>query len=236
MTGTTCHRCGGHIEQFHGHDRPIQLRHLPAFGREVKIEIRPKRYRCPHCEGRPTSTQRCEWYEPNRPHTRAYEKWALGLLIHSTVADVSRLTDLGVKAIKGIFHHHVDANTAGTRLFLQLEAKEIRDITPIDHRFAFVARRDQLELWLSDGTAEGSRVILATDPDEGLIDDLLVTGTHLLFGANKIVQESADDFPDWPAHIPRIENHGHELYGFPLIPAPRGASTGGDVLLADGFE
>ena len=129
-----------------------------------------------------------------------------------------------------------DGSSAGTQRLLQLEAKEIRDITPIDHRFAFVARRDQLELWLSDGTAEGSRVILATDPDEGLIDDLLVTGTHLLFGANKIVQESADDFPDWPAHIPRIENHGHELYGFPLIPAPRGASTGGDVLLADGFE
>jgi len=66
LTGTICHRCGRHIEQFHGRDRPIRLRHLPAFGRDIKIEISPKRYRCPHCEGGPTSTQRCEWYDANR--------------------------------------------------------------------------------------------------------------------------------------------------------------------------
>lgn len=52
-----CHCCGREIDRFHGFDRPIQLRHLPAFGREVLIEIRPKRYRCPHCAGGPTTTQ-----------------------------------------------------------------------------------------------------------------------------------------------------------------------------------
>ena len=53
-----CHRCGRDIDRFHGFDRPIRLRHLPVFGRQVVIEIRPKRYRCPHCEGGPTTTQR----------------------------------------------------------------------------------------------------------------------------------------------------------------------------------
>ena len=66
-----CHRCSREIDRCHEVDRPIPLRHLPVCGRAVLIEIRPKRYRCPYCEGGPTSTQRCAWYEPNRPHTRA---------------------------------------------------------------------------------------------------------------------------------------------------------------------
>ncbi|HJW31250.1 MAG TPA: hypothetical protein VJ508_18610, partial [Saprospiraceae bacterium] len=30
-----CSRCGGEIHQFHGYDRPIQLRHLPLLERCV---------------------------------------------------------------------------------------------------------------------------------------------------------------------------------------------------------
>ena len=72
------------------------------FGRRVVVEIRPKRYRCPHCEGGPTTTQRCTWYDPNRPHTTAFEQDVLKRLIHSTVADISRSLGLGVKAVEGI--------------------------------------------------------------------------------------------------------------------------------------
>ncbi len=88
---TRCHRCGREIDRFHGFDRPIRLRHLPVFGRRVVVEIRPKRYRCPHCEGGPTTTQRCAWYDPNRPHTTAFEQDVLKRLIHSTVAECHRL-------------------------------------------------------------------------------------------------------------------------------------------------
>ena len=55
--GTNCRRCGRAIDQFHGHDKPIVLRHLPIFGRRVYIRIRPVRYRCPYCSGNPTTTQ-----------------------------------------------------------------------------------------------------------------------------------------------------------------------------------
>ena len=72
-----CTRCGQESDRFHGFDRPIRLRHLPVFGREGVIEIHPKRYRCPHGEGGPTMTQHCAWYEPNRPHTTAFEQWVL---------------------------------------------------------------------------------------------------------------------------------------------------------------
>jgi len=102
-----CHRCGRMIDRFHGFDRPIRLRHLPVFGRHVVVEIRPKRYRCPHCEDGPTTTQRCAWYDPNRPHTTAFEQDVLKRLIHGTVADVSRQLALGVKAVEGIMDHRL---------------------------------------------------------------------------------------------------------------------------------
>ncbi|RUQ35432.1 MAG: transposase, partial [Candidatus Competibacteraceae bacterium] len=98
---TRCHRCGREIDRFHGFDRSIQLQHLPVFGRRVVVEIRPKRYRCPHGESGPTTTQRCTWYDPNCPHTTAFEQEVLKRLIHSTVADISRSLGLGVKAVEG---------------------------------------------------------------------------------------------------------------------------------------
>jgi transposase len=102
---TQCRCCGREIDRFHGFDRPIRLRHLPVFGRVVFVEIRPKRYRCPDCEDGPTTTQRCVWYDPNRPHTTAFEQDVLKRLIHGTVADVSRQLALGVKAVEGLMDH-----------------------------------------------------------------------------------------------------------------------------------
>src|SRR5512143_1987207 len=89
--GTHCGRCGREIHHFHGYDRPIQLRHLPLLERRVYLEIRPKRYRCLPCEGHPTTTQRCDWYDPTSPHTKAFEKGVLRCLVNSTVVDVSPL-------------------------------------------------------------------------------------------------------------------------------------------------
>jgi zinc-finger of transposase IS204/IS1001/IS1096/IS1165 len=54
---TSCRKCGKPITDYHGLDTSIRLRHLPVFEIPVYIELRPKRYRCPHCEGKPTSTQ-----------------------------------------------------------------------------------------------------------------------------------------------------------------------------------
>lgn len=100
--GTTCRRCGREIDQLHGYDRPLRLRHLPIFERRVTIEIRPRRYRCRYCEGGPTTTQRLDWYEPNSPHTRAFEQDMLRALINATVADVSRKHGLSEDAVEGI--------------------------------------------------------------------------------------------------------------------------------------
>jgi transposase len=107
LEGTRCRRCGQEIREPHGRDRPLRLRHLPVLERPVYIEIRPKRYRCPYCSDHPTTTQRCSWYEPNSPHTRAFEQHALRSLINSTVTDVSRKERVSAEAIEGILSRKV---------------------------------------------------------------------------------------------------------------------------------
>lgn len=102
LEGTRCRQCGREITDLHGVDEAITLRHLPILGRPVYLRLRPKRYRCPYCEGGPTTTQQLSWYTTKSPHTKAYEKYILLQLVHTTVEDVSMKEDLGVKAIEGI--------------------------------------------------------------------------------------------------------------------------------------
>ena len=109
LEGATCHKCGAHITEFHGHDAEIRLRHLPILDRVVWIKIRPRRYRCPWCRGGPTSTQRTTWYDPNSPHTKAFDQYLLRCLINSTVSDVSRKEGVGYKAVLGVLRRKLRA-------------------------------------------------------------------------------------------------------------------------------
>ncbi|HZV83199.1 MAG TPA: ISL3 family transposase [Geobacteraceae bacterium] len=152
-----CHRCGREIDRFHGFDRPIRLRHLPVFGRAVLIEIRPKRYRCPYCEGGPTSSQRCAWYDPNRPHTTAFEQDVLKRLIHGTVADVSRQLELGVKAVEGIMDHRL-APAVDWTAFTAVETLGIDEVALCKGPGHYVA-----VVWARD--AAGTTHVLAVLPD-----------------------------------------------------------------------
>jgi transposase len=102
VEGTRCRKCGGEIREFHGQDAWLTLRHLPILGRKVFLRLRPKRYRCPYCEGGPTTTQELAWYTAKSPHTKAYEKYLLVQLVHATVADVSLKEEIGYKALEGI--------------------------------------------------------------------------------------------------------------------------------------
>jgi transposase len=102
LEGTKCRKCGREIKEVHGLDEGITLRHLPILGRKVFLRLRPKRYRCPYCEGGPTTTQELGWYTAKSPHTKAYEKYLLVQLVHATVEDVSLKEELGYKALEGI--------------------------------------------------------------------------------------------------------------------------------------
>jgi transposase len=102
LEGTRCRLCGGELKELHGVDEAITLRHLPILGRPVYLRLRPKRYRCPDCEGGPTTTQQLSWYTAKSPHTKASEKYILLQLVHATIEDISLKEDLGTKAIEGI--------------------------------------------------------------------------------------------------------------------------------------
>ena len=85
-TGTKCQHCGQRITKSKG------------YGRE--IEMRPKRYECPHCGGK-TTTQKLDWYDPNSPHTKAYNRYLMLQLVNSTVEDVSCKEKVGYDSVDG---------------------------------------------------------------------------------------------------------------------------------------
>lgn len=155
--GATCRRCGRAIEHFHGYDKPLRLRHLPILERRVTIEIRPKRYRCPYCEDHPTTTQRLEWYEPNSPHTKAFEEWIMRALINSTVVDVSRKYRLGEEAVEGILNRHVTGEVDWSR-FTHL------GVLGLDEIALTKGHRDFVTIVTCRG-AEGEIALLAVLPD-----------------------------------------------------------------------
>ena len=109
VVGTKCRKCGREITEQHGEDDAIRLRHIPMLEHKVYIEIKPKRYICTNCSGRPTTTQRLDWYNAKSGQTKAYEKYILRQLINSTVEDVSLKEDVGYKAVEAIIDRNINS-------------------------------------------------------------------------------------------------------------------------------
>lgn len=107
LNGTRCRQCGRHINHFHGYDEALRLRHLPLFEVPVYIELRPKRYLCDECKGKPTTTQRLSWYKQRSPNTKPYEKWLLRMLINSTVSDVARKFNISDETVNGVVNRWI---------------------------------------------------------------------------------------------------------------------------------
>jgi len=107
---TQCRCCGREINRFHGYDRPIRLQHLPILERVVYLEIQPKRYRCLHCEGKPTTTQTLSWYKANSPHTHALDEWLMKMLMNATVSDASRRCQVSYDAVDGAITRRVSTS------------------------------------------------------------------------------------------------------------------------------
>lgn len=102
VEGTHCHRCGKAIDHAYGLGQEIELRHLPLGEYRIVLVLRPKRYQCRTCEGRPTTSQTVSWYTPRASVTTAFEQQMLLELINSTLEDVSRKHAIGVDALQGI--------------------------------------------------------------------------------------------------------------------------------------
>jgi transposase len=120
-----CHRCGGKARQFHEHEKELVLRHLPLCGRAVILRLRPKRYRCPHCEGGVTTTERPDWYDAKSGCTKVFAEFLLLELVNSTVPDVGRKHRVTYDVVRGVLQRsvrsEVDWNTIKTLRLLGLD-------------------------------------------------------------------------------------------------------------------
>jgi len=107
IEGTHCHTCGKKITKVYGYDREITLRHLSILGRKTFIRLRPVRYQCSSCDGKPTTTQELSWYTPRSSYTKSYEEHILLGVVNSTIQDVCMKEDIGYEAIMGIIDRHI---------------------------------------------------------------------------------------------------------------------------------
>ncbi len=102
-----CHKCGRQATQFHEHEKTLVLRHLPLCGRAVILRLRPKRYRCPHCEGGVTTTERQDWYDAKSGCTTAFAEFLLRELVNSTLQDVARKHGVTYDVVRGVLQRYV---------------------------------------------------------------------------------------------------------------------------------
>ena len=112
---THCQKCGQVIGKFHGYDDWVTLRHLAILGRSSYLRFRPKRYRCLKCAGKPTTTQKLSWHDPNRPNTHAFEDHVLFQLVNATIEDVSVKEVLEYDRVLGIVERRIAARVDWTQ-------------------------------------------------------------------------------------------------------------------------
>jgi len=109
IEGTSCHQCGNRITKVYGYDREILFRHLSILGKKTFIRLRPVRYQCTSCSGKPTTTQQLSWYHPRSAYTKAYEEHILLRVVNSTIHDVCLKEQVGYEAIMGIIDRYIQA-------------------------------------------------------------------------------------------------------------------------------
>jgi transposase len=132
-----CRRCGQKLMKLHGYDAWVKVQHLPILGHAVFLHYRPKRYECPDCDGKPTTTQQLPWHEPNSPHTKAYDEYLLRCLINSTVQDVSTKERLSYDAVEGVLERCLARQVDWTR-YRRLGVLGIDEITRLKGHGDFI--------------------------------------------------------------------------------------------------
>ena len=102
-----CHRCGQKATKFFEHGETLTLQHLPICEKDVYLYLRTKRYRCLDCDGRPTTTERCEWYDADAKCTKAFADFLLRALVNSTISDVSIKYRVSYDRVRGMLNRYV---------------------------------------------------------------------------------------------------------------------------------
>lgn len=104
-----CHKCGRKATEFYCYGETIRLRHFPVFKRRVYLHLRPKRYRCLHCDDHPTTTRRDDWYDAQSGMTRAFAQFLLLEMIGGTLSDVALKHQVSYDLLRGVLNRYVSA-------------------------------------------------------------------------------------------------------------------------------
>jgi transposase len=105
-----CRLCKAPIDKFHDHADSVRIRHLDILGRRCFLQLRPKRFSCPRCKsgkGSTITTQSLPWYRSGSRYTKAFENFALLMLVNSTVSDVAIKIGLGREVLFGLIERHI---------------------------------------------------------------------------------------------------------------------------------
>lgn len=156
-SSTKCRKCGQKISKFYGHDEWIKIRHLSILDQRVYLRYRPKRYECPTCDGKPTTTQVADWHEQRSPHTKAYDRKLILLLVNSTIEDVSQKETVGYGAVEGALKRQIDGKV-NWDTFDELGVIGIDEVARLKGRQNFIAV-------ITTQQADGHVAVLGILPD-----------------------------------------------------------------------
>lgn len=148
-----CHKCGQKATLFHEHAKELELRHLPICGRQVILRLRPKRYRCPYCDGGVTTTERPDWYDAKAGCTKAYADFLLLELVGSTIQDVARKHSVTYDVVRGALTRYVKGEVDWDQI-------EVLRILGLDEISLLKGHRDFVTI-VSTQDKQGNPVLLA---------------------------------------------------------------------------
>jgi len=100
--GISCPHCKKYTEELH-QNRPTLVRDLPTFGRVVYLQVPRRQFYCPECQR--YSTERLEFFDWKRRHTKRYEVNIYERVQQSSMEQIGREEDLSYDEIKSIFDH-----------------------------------------------------------------------------------------------------------------------------------
>lgn len=148
-----CHKCGQKATLFHEHEKELELRHLPLCGRQVILRLRPKRYRCPYCDGGVTTTERQNWYDAKAGCTKVYADFLLLELAGSTIQDVAKKHGVTYDVVRGALTRYVRGEVDWSRI-------EVLRILGLDEISLLKGHRDFVTI-VSTQDKNGNPVLLA---------------------------------------------------------------------------
>ena len=97
--GIQCPHCSNYTEELH-QVRPILVRDLPAFGKNVYLHLPRRQFYCPACQR--YATERLEFVDWRRRYTHRYEERIYNLVNCSSIELVSQQQNLSHQEIKSI--------------------------------------------------------------------------------------------------------------------------------------